>query len=145
MKIHPQITHLNGIVSVVFTAQFVGDPTDASDRDHITAYGDPLVNLGGSFSDGATPTPFTFSTGSPEVWTHLTTEMQGKVVRFMSQIPPAQNGQSALAGPLDVVTSDPVTAATLYVTAIQARIATVMGQLRLKSPAKLSSLPDSIV
>lgn len=145
MKIHPQVTHANGIVTVLITPQFIGDPTDQDDRDRITAYGDPLINMGGSFSDGA-PTPFTFATAAPEVWAKLTTEMQGKAVRFMTQLPLAVAGQPApVAGPLDIITSDPVKAATTYVTALQARIATAMGALRLKTPAKLATLPDTTV
>lgn len=145
MKIHPEIVHLNGVVSVVLKPQFLGDPTDADDRARIAAYGDPKVNMGGQFAGTGDPAPI-YTTGAPEVWVALTTEMPSKVVRFMTRLPDAVLGQPAPAqGPLDVITTDPVAAATVYVAAIQARIASAVGALRLKSPAKLVSLPDTTV
>ena len=140
MNIHPSVTHLNGIVTVALAAQFTGALTDADDRARISSYGDPLVNLGGSFSDGD-PTPFTLVTGSTEVWVPLTTRMQDRAIRFMTQLPAGEG----VVGPLDVITSDPVKAAGVYVPAIQARIAGIMASLRAKTPAKLATLSDSTV
>ena len=140
MKIHPQITHLNSVVTVTLVPQFIGDLTDDEDRLRISSYGDPLINLGGTFSDGATPAPFVIQTTAPEIWVGLISGLQNKPVRFMSQITSGQ-----LQGALDVVTSDPVRAAQIYVPAIQARIAAVMSALRLKSPTKLTTLSDSTV
>lgn len=145
MKIHPEVTHLNGIVSVSLKAQFLGDATDADDRARMSAYGAPLINLGGQFSGVGDPAPV-YVTGAPEVWVKLDTELSGKVTRFMTRLPDAVAGQpTPVQGPLDVITPDPVAAATAYVTAIQARIASAMGVLRLKTPVKLSSLPDTTV
>lgn len=53
MKIHPVVQHLNGAVTVALQASFVGDNTDTTDKQRIGAYGDPLVNLVGTFSDTA--------------------------------------------------------------------------------------------
>ena len=142
MKIHPQVTHLNGIVSVVLVPQFVQEATDADDSARISAYGEPKINLGGAFSVGA-PTPFLFNTGAPEVWASLMTEVPYRAARFMTQLPTPQAGDPIPAqGPLDVITNDPVKAATLYASSIQARILAVMTTLRAKTPAKLTTLPD---
>jgi len=145
MKIHPVVTHLNGIVSVSLSAVFDGALTDADDQSRIQAYGDPKINLGGNFADAAQP-QFTFSTPGSEVWAALTTELQGRVARFMKVQPPVAPGQApTVPGPLDVITMDPVHAATVWTTAIQSRIATAVGQLRQVQPPKLSSLPDQII
>ena len=113
---------------------------DEDDRLRISSYGDPLINLGGTFSDGTTPNPFVVTTSTPEIWVGLIAGLQNKPVRFMSQLP---NGQPQ--GILDVVTSDPVKAAQVYVPAIQARISSAMTALRAKSPTKLTTLSDSTV
>jgi hypothetical protein len=145
MKIHPTVTHLNGIVSVSLSAVFDGAQTDADDQSRIQAYGDPKINLGGNFVDAADPT-FTFSTPGSEVYAALTTEMQGMVARFMKVQPPAAAGQQPVVpGPLDVISMNPVRAATVWTTAIQSRIATAVGQLRQVQPPKLTSLPDQII
>lgn len=145
MKIHPEITHLQGIVSVTLKAQFVGDATDDDDRRRIAAYGDPLVNLGGQFTGLGDPAPI-YATTSAEVWVGLTQGMPKRTIRFMTQLPEAAPGQlPATLGPLDVLTSDPVGGATVYVTAIQARVASAMATLRAKTPIQLTSLPDTTV
>lgn len=145
MKIHPEITHLQGIVSVSLKAQFVGDVADDDDRRRIAAYGDPLVNLGGQFTGLGDPAPI-YATGAPEVWVGLTQEMPKRTVRFMSKLPdPAPGLPTPTQGPLDVITSDPVGGATVYVAAIQARIASAMTTLRGKTPVQLTFLPDTTV
>lgn len=146
MKIHPQVTHLNGVITVTLVPQFVQESTDADDAARISAYGEPRVNLGGSFSDGAIPTPFTFTTGHLEVWAGLMTSMPYRAARFMTQLPTPVAGEAIpVQGPLDVITNDPVKAATVYATAIQARVAAVMTALRTKTPAKLTTLSDLTV
>ena len=138
MKVHPQVTHMNGIITVALIPQFIGDETDDNDRARIGAYGQPMINLGGSFSDDQTPTPFTFSTGSPEVQAGVITAMPNMPARFMSENPTSQ-------GSLDVITPNPVLAATIYAAAIQARVATAFQALRALTPEKLTSLPDQTV
>lgn len=137
MVIHPQVSHLNGIILVTLVAKFTGESTDETDRQRISSYGDPLINLGGTFVDGE----FTFSTGAPEVWANLTTDMHKHPVRFMTQLP---EGETSL-GALDVLTANPVHAAETYVPTIGTRIALAMTQLRAKTPAKLVSLSDTTV
>ena len=66
MKIHPTVQHLNGIVTVALQASFVGDSTDATDKQRIAAYSDPLVNLGGLFTSPSLPSIGTITlTGIP--------------------------------------------------------------------------------
>ena len=153
MKIHPQPAQLNGIISLVLTAQFVGDSTDANDQALIQAYGDPVVDLGGSFTNGQAVGPFTFNTTAPSVPVGLTTQMQSKEIRFMTQLPQVQPGPHGLRGglgapsearPLDIITPNPSLAATVYTASVQARIASVMAALRAKT-APLVTLPDATV
>ena len=146
MKIHPEVKHEGGVVSVSLKVQFVGDPTDADDRARLYAYGDPLINLGGQFSASAGSPPPVYTTGAPEVWVGLTRQMPGMVTRFMRTLPEPSPGTSSPAqGPLDVLAQDPVAAATTYVGAIQARIATALSALRALTPTQLTSLPDTTV
>ncbi len=145
MKFHPVVVSLNGVVTVQLQAQFIGDSTDATDKTYIQGYGDPQVNLAGNFSDGATPTPFTFATASQSQYVGLTTAMQGQTARFMTQLPPAQPGQPLpVAGPLDVITANPAKAAQVWTEAIQARCAAAMVALRAL-PAPLSTLSDTTI
>ena len=51
MKIHPVVIQQNGIVSVTMQALFVGGANDATGQQRIEAYGDPVVQLGGQFTD----------------------------------------------------------------------------------------------
>ena len=55
MRVHPAVQHLNGAVTVTLQASFIGDVTDATDKQRIGAYGDPLVNLGGQFVGPSIP------------------------------------------------------------------------------------------
>ena len=140
MRIHPLVNHINGIITLQFSIQMVGDLTDADDRARMSAYGEPLINLGGVFSNGALPSPIKLSTGSPEVWASLVSELPTRKVRIFSVTP-----QGAGVGPLDILTADPVAAAAIYVTAIQARIAAAMTTLRQQTPTQLTTLPDTVV
>jgi hypothetical protein len=124
---------------------FDGAQTDVDDQSRIQAYGDPKVNLGGTFTDPV-DTAFMFVTPGSEVWAMLTTELQGKVARFMKALPPVQPNAAPLTpGPLDVITPDPVRAAALWTTTIQSRIAAAVGQLRQIQPPRLSTLPDQLI
>ena len=137
MVIHPQVSHLNGVILVTLVAKFTGEATDETDRQRISAYGDPLINLGGTFVD----VEFSFSTGSPEVWAGLTTNMAAHPIRFLAQLPAGET----LQGRLDVLTADPIHAAQVYVPAVCSRITTAMTALRTKTPAQLVSLSDVTV
>lgn len=155
-----------GIVSVVMQAEFVGDATDVTDQQRIAAYGDPKVNIAGTFTD-PTDSTFQFTFPISEFYTGVTTDMMNHTVRFMTSLPVRQpsaqswnpfaptsqwngaatnpqascNGQ----GPLDCLVTDAVRAATIWAAAIDSRVQTLMTALRAKTPAQLTSLPDSTV
>lgn len=151
MLIHPVVQHLGGTVTVTLQASFVGGQTgatgatDDSDKARIAAYGDPRVNLGGTFVD-PTDALFTFQMGSQENLRGVTTEMMSYPAHFMTQLPitPAGSTPSVL-GPLDCITSNPVKAATAWSAVMADRIGQAMTVLRAKTPPQLSTLPDSTV
>lgn len=146
MQLVPQVTHLEGIVTVAMDLRFVGNALDSDDQARIQAYGDPLVNLAGTFTDPTDPN-FFFTTAAGEHWVKLTQEMRGFPGRFMVIVPKPRPGERATfsTGPLDVITSDPVRAAGIWATIIQDRCNTVISALRLKTPVKLTSLPTRTV
>ena len=142
MLIHPLVQQLNSVVSVTMQASYTGDATDATDKQRIAAYGDPKINLGGSFTDPAIPA-FTFNMLAGEYWKGITTEMGLHTARFMTQLPSPQHGQPMPKQlPLDCITSDPVHAATVWAAAMQALCGTSMTALRAVVPPQLSTLPD---
>jgi hypothetical protein len=145
MQIHPVVQHLNGQVMVTLQPSFVGDADDVTDKARILAYGDPKVNLGGTFVDPLDNT-FTFALGTPELYKGITTEISNFTAKFMTQLPVGTPGQPApQQGVLDCITSDPVHAATSYSTVMSTRILDSLTILRAKTPPQLSSLPDSTV
>ena len=159
MKIHPVVMQQNGVVSVSIQAQFIGETTDASDKQRIQAYGDPQVNLGGLFTDPSNTT-FSFTFPASELYVGITTQMQGFTARFMEALPQARTtippvngsffpgewegspGQPPSQGPLDCITTSPIEAATVWAAAIQTRVLAAMTTLRAQTPAALTSLPD---
>lgn len=151
MLIHPVVQHLGGTITVTLQASFVAGltgvtgATDDTDKARIAAYGDPRVNLGGTFTDPLDNT-FTFQMGSQENLRGITTEMMNYPARFMTQLPltPAGSAPSVL-GPLDCITSNPVKAATAWSTVVVSRIESAMTTLRAKTPPQLTTLPDSTV
>lgn len=145
MKLHPIVQHLNGIVMVTLQAQFVGDATDATDKQRISAYGDPKVNMAGTFVDPLDGT-FTFQLGAPEVYKGITTELLSNNVKFMTQLPIGIPGQPTPSlGALDCITSDPTRAAGVYNTVMATRITASMTTLRAKTPTQLTTLPDATI
>jgi hypothetical protein len=127
------------------TGPTAADVNDNTDRMHIAAYGDPRVNMAGTFTD-PNDNSFAFQLGSQEFLRGVTTEMMNYPVRFMTQLPIAPAGTSpTVLGPLDCITSDPVKAATAWNLVMAERIGQAMGVLRAKEPPQLSSLPDSTV
>ena len=146
MKIHPIVEHLNSIVTVTLQTSYVGDGTDTTDKQRITSYGDPRINLAGTFQEPlGGPTTFTFPVA--DYYKGLTTEMANYPVRFMTQLPVALPGQPAtVQGPLDCIVSDPVKAAEVWVTVMEStRIPNALTTLRAKTPAALTTLPDATV
>jgi hypothetical protein len=145
MKIHPVIQHLNSVVTVTLQASFVGDANDSTDKQRITSYGDPKVNMAGDFIDPVGGV-FTFSFPVSEYYKGVTTELSNYSVRFMTQLPAGVPGQVApTQGPLDCITSDPILAATTWSTVMGTRIGATLTTLRAKTPATLTTLPDATV
>lgn len=145
MLLHPVVSHLGGIVSVTLTGSFVGDDTDATDKQRISAYGDPLVNMAGTFVD-PDDEAFLFVMGAPEVYRGITTQLLNSTARFMTKLPVSPAGQPATTlGPLDSIVADPVRAATVWSIVMTDRIDQAMTTLRAKTPAQLTSLTDSTI
>jgi hypothetical protein len=145
MRIHAATQQLNGIVSVTMSAKFMGDSTDTTDKQRILAYGDPLVNLVGLFTDPSN-TGFQFSFPATEFFVGLTTQMQGYTANFMEALPTANiPGQPcATLGPLECITANPNEAATVWATTIQARAAAAMTTLRAL-PAQITPIADATI
>lgn len=135
MKINAIVTQANGIISVTLQATFVGDATDASDKQKIAAFGDPQINIAGTFTDPNNPT-FTFQFPTTELWVGITTQLSSQVARFMEALPGTQNPNmpAPIQGPMDCVTTNPSEAASAWANIIMTpgtgRIAQAMQQLR---------------
>jgi len=144
MKIHPIVTQANGIISVVIQATFVGDPTDATDIAKIGAFGDPLVNIAGSFADPQNPS-FTFQFPTTEKYVGITTQLSSQTANFMLALPNASNPNQPAPnqGPLDCITTNPTEAATAWYNVVVSRIQQSMMALRAKMI--VPALPDFTV
>ena len=135
MKINAVVSQSNGIISVTLQALFVGDQTDATDKAKIAAFGDPVVQIAGNFSDPNNPT-FTFQFPTTELWVGITTQLSSYTARFMESLPGPQNPNqpAPIQGPLDCVTINPSEAATAWANILMmpgtGRIAQSMMQLR---------------
>jgi len=152
MRVHAVVTQANGVISVTLQAQFVGDPNDLTDKQKIAAFGDPLVNIAGSFIDpnSVSSPPFSFQFPQTEQYVGVTTQMSGFTARFMEVLPqaPSQPGfPPPMQGPLDCITPNPSEAASAWAFIIGAagtgRIAQAMAALRMQmlTPA----IPDQTI
>jgi hypothetical protein len=148
MKVHAVVAQSNGVISVTLQALFVGDPTDASDKAKIAAFGDPVVNIAGTFNDPNNPS-FTFQFPLTEQWVGVTTQMSSFTVRFMEALPGTVNPNqpAPIQGPLDCITTNPSEAAQAWSNVMMAagtgRIAQAMMQLR--SNMLVPTIPDTTV
>src|SRR5271157_2566226 len=135
MKLNAIVSQSNGVISVTIQALFVGDPTDASDKAKIAAFGDPVVQIAGNFSDPSNPT-FVFQFPTTELWVGITTQLSSYTARFMEALPGPQNPNqpAPIQGPLDCITINPSEAATAWVNILimpgTGRIAQSLMQLR---------------
>jgi hypothetical protein len=135
MQVKAIVSQSNGVISVTLQALFVGDPTDASDKAKIAAFGDPVINIAGNFVDPDNPS-FTFAFPLTELWVGITTQMSSYTARFMEALPGPQNPNqpAPTQGPLDCVTINPSEAATAWANIMMmpgtGRIAQAMMQLR---------------
>jgi hypothetical protein len=135
MKLTAIVSQANGIVSVTIQPTFVGDPTDAADKAKIAAFGDPVVNIAGNFSDPNNPS-FTFQFPLTELWVGVTTQLSSNTARFMEALPSQVNPNqpAPIQGPLDCITTNPSEAAQAWANVLMApvsgRVAQAMMQLR---------------
>ena len=115
LKIHPVVIQQNGIVSVTMQALFVGGANDATGQQRIEAYGDPVVQLGGQFTDPGNPS-FSFPSPAAELYAGLTTQLASHTARFMTALPSATlpGWPPPAQGQLDSITANPVQAATVW-------------------------------
>jgi hypothetical protein len=141
MKVHATVTQANGIISVRLQATFVGDLTDASDKANIAAFGDPNVNLAGTFTDPQNPA-FTFLFPSTDMLVGITTQMSSNTANFMVALPQAinPNQPAPIQGPLDCVTTNPSEAAEAWVAVVEDRIRQAMTKLRMN--ILVPTIPD---
>jgi hypothetical protein len=131
MKVHTIVSQANGIISVTLQAMFIGDSTDATDKALMAAFGDPEVNIAGSFTD-PNNTSFTFQMPTTEKFVGVTTQLSAQTARFMLALPASSNPNqpSPIQGPLDVITANPSAAAQAWQTVIVGRIRQAMQTLR---------------
>jgi hypothetical protein len=146
MRVHTVISQSNGVISVQLQALFVGDNTDATDKAKIAAFGDPEVNIAGTFTD-PNNSAFTFQFPTTEMWVGVTTELSSQTVRFMTALPNTSNPNmpAPVQGPLDCITPNPSEAAqawqdVLAGLGVSSRIGQAMQALRAQ--ALLPSIPD---
>jgi hypothetical protein len=162
------VTQSNGVILVTLTATFVGDSTDASDKQKIAAFGDPIVNYTGKLLVDPNNPSFTFGFQSQELNVGITTQMQNYIARFLTGLPPVPApppGQPvtptwfeanrhrehceagiSMLGPTDCVVADEAgqnEAATAWVAIMVQRIQAAMGILR--SQVVLPQIPPTTV
>jgi hypothetical protein len=148
MRLNAIVSQANGIISVTIQALFVGDPTDATDKAKIAAFGDPVVQIAGNFSDPSNPS-FTFQFPLTELWVGITTQLSSQTARFMEALPSPQNPNqpAPIQGPLDCVTQNPSEAATAWANILMmpgtGRIAQAMMELR--SMMLVPTIPSTTV
>ncbi len=133
MKVTPTVTQANGIIQIKLQATFVGDPTDSNDKALIAAFGDPQVNLAGTFQDPNNPA-FTFLFPTTDLIVGITTQMQNNPARFMMALPGPQNPNqpAPIQGAMDCVTQNPSEACEAYYNVMIQRITQSMNILRQK-------------
>lgn len=147
MLVHTIVTQANGVISVVMQCSFNGQPSpqqDIADKQKIGAFGDPDVNIAGSFTD-PNNNQFTFQFPTTELWVGVTSELSSHTARFYvalpattvpGQVPPIQ-------GPLDCITPNPSEAASAWVEVVTGRIQQAMQNLRLQQLTP--TIADTIV
>ena len=152
MRIHAVVSQANGVIRVTLQAQFVGDNTDLTDKQKIAAFGDPLVNIAGSFIDpnSISSPPFSFQFPQTELYVGITTQMSSYTAQFMEVLPmaPSQPGfPPPTQGPLDCITPNPSEAAQAWALVIggagTGRIAQAMSALRMQM--LLPTIPDQTI
>jgi hypothetical protein len=131
MKVQAVVTQANGVISVKIQALFVGDMTDASDKALIAAFGDPEVNIAGTFTDPNNPA-FTFQFPTTQNYVGITSQLSSQLARFMQALPQIQNPNqpAPIQGAMDCITFNTGEAATAWFNVVAASIRQAMMQLR---------------
>ena len=146
MKLHTVTTQAYGIISVTIQASFVGDMTDANDKALIAAFGDPEVNIAGTFTD-PNNTIFTFQFPTTENYVGVTTQLSSQQAQFMLALPtavnPNQYNLAPVQGPMACITTNPSEAAAAWVNVVTSRIIAAFSALRGKT--LVPTIPDVTV
>jgi hypothetical protein len=131
MKVQAVVTQANGIISLRIQALFVGDTTDGTDKALIAAFGDPEVNVAGTFTDPNNPV-FTFQFPTTQNYVGITTQLSSVSANFMLALPQQQNPNmpSPIQGPMDCITNNPSEAAVAWFNVVAASIRQQMLALR---------------
>jgi hypothetical protein len=134
VKVQAVVTQANGIISVAIQCLFVGDMTDAQDKALIAAFGDPEINIAGSFTDPNNPA-FTFLFPTTQLYVGITTQLSSQGARFMLALPQGQNPNqpAPIQGSMDCVTTNPSEAAVAWFNVMVQQIRQVMLALRQQS------------
>jgi hypothetical protein len=134
MQINPTVSQYNGIISVKISCVFVGAITDVSDRQLISAYGDPQINVAGTFTDPSNPV-FTFAFPTTQLYLGVTSQLSSQVANFMLALPGPSNPNqpSPIQGPLDCVTTNPREAADAWYAIMCTSIQNAMTALRAQT------------
>ena len=134
MRIHTVVGQNNGIISLTIQPQFVGDSTDPSDKQLIAAFGDPQVNIAGSYTDTGGSPPFFFQFPTSEMYLGITTQLSSQVAQFTLALPSGPPNQPApIQGPMMCITPNPSLAATYWQAQIVTRITAAMAALRTQT------------
>lgn len=134
MKVQAIVTQANGVIQMKIQALFVGDMTDSTDKALIAAFGDPEVNLAGTFTDPNNPA-FTFQFPTTQNYVGITTQMSSITAQFMLALPGPQNPNqpAPIQGPMDCITTNPSEAAVAWFNIIVASIRQAMLNLRMQT------------
>jgi hypothetical protein len=108
--------------------------TDSTDKASIAAFGDPEINIAGSFTDPLNPA-FTFQFPTTQLYVGVTTALSSQVARFMLALPMAQNPNqpAPIQGPMDCITQNPSEAATAWFSIMVTSIRQAMSALRTRT------------
>lgn len=147
MLVHTVIGQNNGVISVKIQCTFNNQPSqqqDQLDRQKIAAFGDPVVNIAGSFTDPSN-NQFTFQFPTTELFLGVTTQLGSQQANFYIALPPptSPGQQPPTQGPLDCITPNPSEAAEAWVAVVTNRIQQAMQSLRQQQLVPVIS--DTIV
>lgn len=148
MKVHAVVSQSNGVISVTIQASYVGDMTDSTDKAKIAAFGDPQVNIAGSFTDPSNSS-FVVAFPTTEMYVGVTTQLSSNTARFMEALPQVHNVNQPvpIQGPLDCVTTDPSRAAQVWAAALMTAGTGSIAQAiaALRAMMLVPAIPDTTI